>query len=459
MANGGMITQLFALLGFKIDSGKLSVFQKQVGDTKQKLDDLGEQTNKSEKNIALFTITVGACITALVKLAQQVSDTAARLDNFNKRTNISTQALQQWEAVAKQSNVQAESITSAFESIVKARGDLLTGSGNVKAWAILGIDPSQDPNIVFNQLLQKLGEIDDVAIRTKRLSDLGLDPQLVNLVGKSLNDIVGINSKLLVMNEKEKTSLLSLKKVFVDFRLVVMSLISKLRLLFTPIIFIVDLFNRTVSMVYDLLDKLGLLNIAIGILSAGLLWLAVAILPVSGQFLLITGIILGFIAVIEDLYTFLKGGDSLIGRFFKSFLPEEWVEGIRTGINTLLSVIKFLSNVLINGVLMPFKLIFKFVKLVGSGIKLIAGGISGLFGAKKVEDEAKMDFVKKGADFLLTATKPVIGQSPVSQITNNPNITNTFNIDGAKDPKAVANEVASMQEQINTNSLLMESGY
>ena len=424
-----MITQLFALLGFKIDSGKLSVFQKQVGDTKQKLDNLGKETNKTETSINAFTLTIGACVAGLIKLAQQASETAARLDNFNKRTNISTQALQQWEAVAKQSNVQAESITSAFESIVKARGDLLTGSGNVKAWAILGIDPSQDPNVVFNQLLQQLGKIDDVAVRVKRLSDLGLDPQLVNLVGKSLNDVVGLSSKMLVMSDKEKTSLLSLKKAFVDLGLTLSALVSKFRVVFTPIIFIIDLFTRTVAMIYNILDATGLLNIAIIGLTAYLGYLAIAMLPVSGQFLIMTAIILGVIAVVEDLYTFFTGGDSLIGRFFNTKPLKAFIEDLKIIWDWVVGIGQKVGG---------------WFKGIGSFTKKIFGG----------NDEKEVAIQRMEQTVQPPAT---IGRQ--STINNNPNITNTFNIDGSKDPKAVANEVASMQEQINTNSLLMESGY
>lgn len=429
MAQGNIITQLYALLGFKTDT----------------------------KGLEKFSLMVVSATATLMALANKAMQVATELDNFNKRINFSTQALQQWQTVAQQSNVQAESITSAFESIVKARGDLLTGSGNVKAWAILGIDPSQDPNIVFNQLLQKLGEIDDVAIRTKRLSDLGLDPQLVNLVGKSINDIIGINKNLIIINEKEKKGLLSLKTEWTNFKLIINGLSQNFVAFFFPLKILLNFFTRMISMITDVLDKFGSLEITLKIVGVAFTVLGLSILPISANLWLIIGAVVIVFSLFEDLYTFLKGGDSVIGRFLNSLLPEEWVEGVRKGINGLISLFKTLGQWINKAVLTPIQWAIKGLSYMAKSVKLITSGINTLFGDKEHKEKAKKDFLDQTMDTINTGfIKPYINPT---QITNNPNITNTFNIDGAKDPKAVANEVASMQEQINTNSLLMESGY
>ena len=303
MAEGKQIASLFALLGFQID----------------------------DKNLLKFKLGMLAAVGAVAKFAADVVKATVDLDNFNKTTGISIDLVRDWQIIAEQSNVSADSITSAFESIAKMKGDLMAGKNIGSAWAMLGITGNEDPEYIFNKVLEELGKIEDINLRNTRIADLGFDPQLVNLIGKTRQSLEGI-FKDLKLTEKERKNLLEVKKSFTDLRLMLSMLKEKFVALFFPIKMFIDLATRIYMIIYKVVDKTIGWEKAVrwlGIIFAGLLAIFA---PIAAGLTLLA-------LAIEDVYVyFTKSGRSI---------TEEWVKKypkLESILKALAEAFKFLGE-------------------------------------------------------------------------------------------------------------------
>lgn len=474
-ATAEVLTELFALVGFKID----------------------------DKPMVKFMGQIYGGLSLMLRFTDEATRAIVALDNFNKITGVNTDTLRQWGFIAEQANVRASSVISAFETITRARGDMLAGRGISNAWALLGVDPSQDPEKVFNEVLQKLGQIKDVNLRNVRISDLGFDPQLVNLIGKTREDLQGVFVNLQV-KDKEKKALLDLKKSFVDLRITFALFTEKIAASFFPIKSTLDLIGR---MIY-------IFNTAI---EATLGWERTLKL-LTGTFLIlfskahpIIALLTGIALIIEDIWTYFEGGESVFGLIIEKFKSL----GIFAKISLLsisslillniLHIISFIKNVwsLITSLkslviwlnlvkyINPFSgiktafitVISGFTKLivlckslfawfmalnVANPIMWIVAGVLALIAAlyvlykfwknRKKKDYSIMDDegFKAMRDMTQGLNPNIRAVAGVSNINNNPQITNNFNIDGSKNPQAVADEIFGYQSQLNQTSLMFQ---
>ena len=177
-----VLDELYTLLGFKVD----------------------------DKDLLKFKLKLIGVVATISKLTADTLKAVVELDNFNKMTGISAELLNQWQIIAKRNNVSAGSVVNAFETIARARGDLLAGKSINNAWSLLGVNPNDNPEKVFENVLDSLKSIKDVNVRTTRLSDLGFDPQLINLInGKGIELFKGR-----VLTEPQRKEILELKQAF-----------------------------------------------------------------------------------------------------------------------------------------------------------------------------------------------------------------------------------------------------
>lgn len=433
-----------------------------------------------DKNLLKFKIGMVGAIGAVAKFSADVVRATVDLDNFNKRTGISVEAIRDWQILAEQSNVSAESINSAFQSISNMKGKLLAGKGLDSAWGLLGINGSEDPEMIFEKVLNQLGKIEDVNLRNARLTEIGFDSQLVNLIGKTREDVDGI-FKDLQLTEKERKSLLEVKKSFTDLRLLLSNLKEKFVALFYPIKLFLDLATRLYSIFYKIIDSTIGWGNAIKILATVFTGLMVVFAPLTS---LITAIGLA----IEDVWTYFEGGESYFGMFVKNAgvlgqviagLIKGFALFIKTGLQGFPIIFKIISGVL-SGLIQGFALFIK-TGLQGFPIvfKIIGGVLSGFIQLLQalydtlmlvLEPLAKVGrFVGKGIGKGLGAIKgifkseeeikPTINSGSITPINNsnntsNKNVVNNINvnnnIDGARNPEAMAIDIFnSFSQQLN----------
>lgn len=216
--------------------------------------------------------------------------------------------------------------------------------------------------------------------------------------------------------------------------------------------------------------------------AAAMAALAVATLAATWPFLLIGAAIAGVIVIVDDLYSAFTGGESVIGDWFdqfKSAFPE-----ITSGLEKILGMVSGSASSIADDLVIGFKQILTFVVDVFAAIvdtvvstmtaidKIIGGAnpfevLPEMF---KEQFDIIFNLAGKYADKLVDSFKGLFGlgddaqpvapgeqgaSAPAGSAANVPaavmqgagasapaqNNTNTFNINGAGDPAAVANEV------------------
>lgn len=320
-----IITRMFALLGFKVEDKGLKDFSNGLNVAKLKV-------------LGLATV--------FAKFANDTLKSFTRLDNFTKRTGIGEEFAADFMNIAKASNISADTVLNSLETISEARQNFLRGEGNIQPWALLGVDITKNPEQVFKDILDKIENIKDAGLRTKLLKDAGLDPQLFNI---TQNKGLGTN-KLLNMNKGDLEAIGKLNKEINILKLNLTLLKDKVVVLLTPFKFIVELVNRLVYGLVDVIERTLGFNNAMAALKIILVGLAVYLHPIIALFI-------GIGLVIDDFLTFLRDGDSVIGTFI------EWIKNLIKNCDWLNATFDFLGKVL--------NVIIELMKYLWNGCKAI----------------------------------------------------------------------------------------
>lgn len=214
------------------------------------------------------------------------------------------------------------------------------------------------------------------------------------------------------------------------------------------------------------LDATQAIAIAVAIAMAAL---GVATVIATWPFIAIAAAIVAVVLVIDDLYSAFTGGESIIGDWFKSF--ESAFPGITAGFLSILSKMGEVAAFIGDDLLIAIKQIGEFfadvfsavIDTVISTITAIEKIVSGANPFEVLPQMFKEQFdiifglAGKYAGKLVDAFKGVFGMEESAPVGASANVSadvvkggaggssqsnqNTFNINGAGDPAAVANEV------------------
>lgn len=251
------------------------------------------------------------------------------------------------------------------------------------------------------------------------------------------------------------------------------------------------LFEKLVGPVGEVVKQLDLSQPIMLAVASALGLLALASIAVAAPWLLWGAAIAALILLLDDLYAYLNGADSLIGRFIGSFqkaYPEiskavtQILDFIVNAFETFgvkmsggftdrfkamaITALTFVTNLLdgIEGLLAandPWEYLWQSFKKACDKILALAGDVAAKIGEKMLEGLRKLDpttWSWFGLNSSATPTPQQFGPSvplvppgpmtaPVApgllqqQGFNGGTTNNTFNINGAKDPRAVGQEV------------------
>lgn len=196
----------------------------------------------------------------------------------------------------------------------------------------------------------------------------------------------------------------------------------------------------------SLVGSLETVDTIANLVTGTLALLALLLLPIAIKIALITAAAVVLGVAIDDLLTFIKGGDSVIGRFFDSF--EARFPALVTLLRYVASVFKEVFGAIVEGaglvgdaIANAFPDLEKMLKRLGEMLS-IKGRIVGA-----------LDLINSGAELLgfgapgASAPAPTLAPVPASTVNNTSNSSNvrggttTINIHGAGDPRGVAAEV------------------
>lgn len=133
-------------------------------------------------------IYIGKAITDVIKkvasLTISLSQTSYEVLRLSRNFGVSTDSLQRFGNLAVAQGVKLSDFQSAISNLRKMSADIMLGRGDISPFAILGINPHQDPEKILIQLQQRLKQLPE-AVGTAFASDLGLSPDMINFVRRT----------------------------------------------------------------------------------------------------------------------------------------------------------------------------------------------------------------------------------------------------------------------------------
>lgn len=153
--------------------------------------------------IGLLQFSLGQIRDGFEKVFGETLKTGVELRNFNAQTDFSVEKMQKWKAIAEQNNVAFDSLIGAFKTLQQNRSEMLVGGGNMSPYAMLGIDPRQDPLKVFDQIREKISVLDK-GLQRWYLGQFGLSEDLMTIFSLSNDELNNYNSSLALTAEEVK---------------------------------------------------------------------------------------------------------------------------------------------------------------------------------------------------------------------------------------------------------------
>ena len=164
-----------------------------------------QKTNKkgSFLSIAPNIASVVYLTKALANLINKVGQLSYELLKLNRNFGVSTNMLQNFGYEAVANGVKMEDFNSAIATLKKNSADIMLGRGNISPYALLGLNPHEDPEKMLVNLQRRLRELPE-SIGTAFASDLGLSMDMINYIRKA--DFSRAGSRAILSNKELRKS-------------------------------------------------------------------------------------------------------------------------------------------------------------------------------------------------------------------------------------------------------------
>ena len=290
--------------------------------------------SKIKMSTAVAGVTVGALVNQLTRMTEKAVQTAMALDQYAPFTGKSSQELQKLSFELGQTGVGMSELQGTLQALEKQRTDMLLGRGYNPAFVLLGIDPRTDPVKMLEELRDRVGKIQDPNIAKALANQLGISDKLFYSLTKNNRELDTFGNKLL-MTDKERNSLFKLNREWQTFLWYIDAIENKIIALMADS-WLADLASEIINIVRFLGDigaKIDEFANKHPLLKALFDALEMAFSPLK----MVPDIILHVLGVFEDLFAFLDGKDSLIGRMLAP---------AKEGLKTVVDYVKDLWNLL-----------------------------------------------------------------------------------------------------------------
>ena len=290
--------------------------------------------SKIKMSTAVAGVTVGALVNQLTRMTEKAVQTAMALDQYAPFTGKSSQELQKLSFELGQTGVGMSELQGTLQALEKQRTDMLLGRGYNPAFVLFGIDPRTDPVKMLEELRDRVGKIQDPNIAKALANQLGISDKLFYSLTKNNRELDTFGNKLL-MTDKERNSLFKLNREWQTFLWYIDAIENKIIALMADS-WLADLASEIINIVRFLGDigaKIDEFANKHPLLKALFDALEMAFSPLK----MVPDIILHVLGVFEDLFAFLDGKDSLIGRMLAP---------AKEGLKTVVDYVKDLWNLL-----------------------------------------------------------------------------------------------------------------
>lgn len=339
------IANLFARIGIKADKGPA----KRLGDT----------VNRTRIAMAAAATAAVALTVKIRNLTKEAKEAARAMKQLEAETGFTQrrmqqspgqesgfESLQRWQAVARATNNAAQAVTASVRQISQSQAQIRLGSGDVSGWQLIGIDPrNADPFEILEQLRGQMTSMNQ-QMKAEVLDRLGISRDLIQVLDLSREQFDQLAQQAFVIPPSAIDSLdaarASGEKVGMAFQwlknMVAAELAPEIQKLNEAIVeWVRNNREGIVRTIRAVIEKVsGFVNMLSrawkmidGAVTATIGWESairgiIAVISVLNAHLLLTPLgafvaaVVLLLAVLEDIYVYRRGGESLIGYFMEN---------------------------------------------------------------------------------------------------------------------------------------------
>lgn len=328
----------------------------------------GKESISKMKGLMKTTLATKAAmlgtVVALAKMSQEARRFAMNMEVFQANTGLSGQMLQKMSYQAAQAGVSLDNLGATLQHIQKMSTQIAFGEGNIKPFQMLGIDPHQDPVKILNQIGQAIRKYQNEPAKIREIVDgFGISNELYYMLLQSQTEEL---EEQFLLKQKDQQTLVKLNKEWYKLWWYVKQISIKLQgflahialPIVKAVLRIVKYFGKILIAVTDAVEASTALQKALAII-------AILAAVIFAWFSPLTALFIGIALVLEDIYGYFTGKDSITGRLI------EWIKSgeiIKAIFMTIGDIIRSISNMIFGN---------KFTKPI-SNLLGIASGVSGI---------------------------------------------------------------------------------
>lgn len=275
----------------------------------------GSEAQSSMGGLLKSTMSAKAGLLGLVAAMKKMSDAARKmgtfLDMYESGTGMSGENLQKMSFRAAQAGVSIEELGGTLEKLQQKSMDVLMGKGMPEAFMWLQIDPHDSPEQQLDQIGRKLREIqsENPALAKNFADQLGISGKMYYSMLEGSTEAM---NERFVMTQKEQKAMAKLNREWNALMFYAKQIAIKLAAAGG------SLQGRFVKILTNAVQGLGEILLCISDfisanekLKTAIIAAGAAILAVWNPWLLLAA---GIALVLEDIFAYFEGGDSITGR-------------------------------------------------------------------------------------------------------------------------------------------------
>ena len=358
----------------------------------------GKESIAAMKGLHQSTLATKAAMLGLLvtfaKMSQEARRFAMNLEVFQANTGLSGKVLQEMSYQAAQAGVSLDNLGSTLQHIQKMSTQIAFGEGNIKPFQMLGIDPHQDPVKILNQVGAAIRKYQNQPAKIREIVDgFGISNELFYALLQ--NQTEELENQFL-LKSKDQQALVKLNKEWYKVWWYVKQISIKgqgfLAHVALPIVKAVLQIVRFIGECVIAWGELTERSIA---LQRTLVVIGMLVAAIMAWMFPITAALIGIALVLEDIYGYFSGKDSITGRLI------EWIKSgeiIKAIFLTIGEIIRKISSLIFGN---------KFTKTV-SGLLGAVGQIT------NPQSTGKVTTGSGASDFLSSLSS----LNPLSRFTN-----------------------------------------
>ena len=299
----------------------------------------GKESVATMKGLMKSTIATKAALlgaaTAMYKMSEAARNSAMFMDMYQLNTGLSITQLQQLSFKASQAGVSMNELGGAIQKLQQMNANARLGYGWDPILTRFGLTPGQDPVTQLDKIsaaLKRMGASNPAEAHALA-SKVGLSDSMYYALMKMGTEQM---NKQLILTNKEQQALVKLNQQWNKFWFYLKQIIIKIQALSAEfqtglvrmLVRAVQGFYELFSRIYKVIDANDKLKVSVVALAAVF---AAAFAP---EILLLTAIAI----ILEDIFTYFEGGDSITGEIVEWCRQSEEFMGLWSAIKDIFEV-------------------------------------------------------------------------------------------------------------------------